>query len=1348
MFHSLKWFYLIMSSVRVAVRARPVNKREQHLSSKIMVHIRGNSISIQKSSPVQGEKAKDREKTFSFDFAFDSTDTESSTFASQEKIFQELGSGVLKAAFEGFNACMFAYGQTGSGKSHTMMGLKDDKGLIPRICEGLFMEMSERSKTDAVSFHTEVSYLEIYNERVQDLLKKKPSTTTVVGLKVREHPRNGPYVENLSKHVVHSHGDVEGLILLGNTNRTVASTGMNDESSRSHAIFTITFTQAWFDAEFPRELISKIHLVDLAGSERADSTQSRGIRLKEGANINKSLVTLGSVISALADQSLSEKSTKRRKIFIPYRDSVLTWLLKDSLGGNSITTMIATISPAEVNYEETLSTLRYASRAKSIVNTPTVNEDGSVKVIRELQAEVARLQTLLAEATQGSHQGSCVLVEEKLHQKEAKVVALKKKWAGKWNESILQEETVALRKERSGVVLDCQLPHLIGMDEDLLRTGIILYHLKEGRTCVGSNEALSSLDIVLHGAGVLDEHCVLENRGGNVTLVPQEGSFCSVNGSVATAPCLLTQGSVVQLGRGTLLRYNHPTEASQLRPNQQSTAASRGCLTDSSKSAEKTMLQNSSRVGLWTPSPPPAHPHICLTSTPEKKLNSLAIPGRDPVPSVTFELDGDTLQDGTSTRDGQELQGDWCHKSGPGLLSEGPQRTARSGAGEARFNRDEVWSGNASLQQTSVLGPGDGCGRKPGGDANEIQGPVTDFFKGRPGSGGSSLGSESHLQGRGGSICRSNLQQTSPPLDTKPLSSQVARCPPRDTSFQDQFSCKEMDESGGLEEIPAVCVTEATAATVQLSRLGALFSNVSSIVQDAKYLLFSSPAAGQQAREVRLLTFGARWSSHVVSVVRESHVLSMVKGSHVFSMVGGDFASSLFAKSPFFSVLKELPVVQHIQLAMASHLQHMEAGLVGSENLAQDAPKSLAESAADVQKISKDGCSKDLQTPQRQERENSVKQGAKAAFMSRQVSRTETRYPTKVGDQPLRKPTMARIEIQPLIKFPDPLLNLQTLPFQKLIAVLQTTISASEFNSQKVGALYWLTVAKCSQPEPQPALLVLTETDLYTLTADSGLLVLFHQLSLFQLKDVHVGLAGQSVRFMGTTEEGILAVYTHNQKMSKKLCCSILDIVSPGECRVSQHPLLIEDLMKISLDRQVFVPDLLLDSGLKICCQFQKSLADLLYVLHCNMDQNTVTLGEMQLLMYTSVGVHVGSGGQHVAQFFLTDSHLGLLRADAVFHPPPQPVTTWTCCPQFYDLTVSKLSDVRCMLVHDEDKRGAVRLDVILANVRGRGHPESVEKTATPSEHALNSSPHAEVWKLTFSCSTEAARLINHLSNV
>uniref|UniRef100_A0A4W6C2Z6 Kinesin-like protein n=1 Tax=Lates calcarifer TaxID=8187 RepID=A0A4W6C2Z6_LATCA len=339
---------------------------------------------------------KDKGKTFSFDFSYDSTDRASPTFASQERIFHDLGSDVLKAAFEGFNACVFAYGQTGSGKSYTMMGHTEDKGLIPRICEGLFWEISHRSKSDAVS------YLEIYNERVRDLLNKT------------NHSHRGVR-QNLSKHSIHNHSDMEDLIILGNASRTTASTGMNDFSSRSHAILTISFTQAWFDAELPRETLSKIHLVDLAGSERADATRTTGTRLKEGANINKSLVTLGSVISTLvsvfflcdlpADLSVGGPSTKKKQqqIFIPYRDSVLTWLLKDSLGGNSMTTMIATVSPADVNYGETLSTLRYASRAKNIVNSPTVNEDGSVKVIRELQAEVARLRRLLEEANQVLH---------------------------------------------------------------------------------------------------------------------------------------------------------------------------------------------------------------------------------------------------------------------------------------------------------------------------------------------------------------------------------------------------------------------------------------------------------------------------------------------------------------------------------------------------------------------------------------------------------------------------------------------------------------------------------------------------------------------------------------------------------------------------------------------------------------------------------------------------------------------------------------------------------------------------------------------------------------------------------
>ncbi|XP_039550033.1 kinesin-like protein KIF16B, partial [Pimephales promelas] len=254
-------------------------------------------------------------------------------------------------------------------------------------------------------------------------------------LRVREHPKDGAYVEALSRHHVQSYTEVGQLLHKGNRRRATASTGMNHVSSRSHAIFTIRFIKAMSDAELPSETVSKVHLVDLAGSERADATQATGIRLKEGANINRSLVTLGIVISTLADLSIGG-GIKRKQNFVPYRDSALTWLLKDSLGGNAKTIMIATISPADVNYSETLNTLRYASRAKNILNKPTVNEDSNVKIIRELRAEIARLRALLSAGNQmvsfEQHLGSSV--EERLHQDEARVQELTKQWASRWKE--------------------------------------------------------------------------------------------------------------------------------------------------------------------------------------------------------------------------------------------------------------------------------------------------------------------------------------------------------------------------------------------------------------------------------------------------------------------------------------------------------------------------------------------------------------------------------------------------------------------------------------------------------------------------------------------------------------------------------------------------------------------------------------------------------------------------------------------------------------------------------------------------------------------------------------------------
>ncbi|XP_040207207.1 kinesin-like protein KIF16B isoform X1 [Rana temporaria] len=594
-----------MASVKVAVRVRPMNRREKDLEAKFIIGMEGKKTTITNMKlpdGISGDSGRERNKTFTYDFSYFSADSKNTNYISQEWVFKNLGSDVLKSAFEGYNACVFAYGQTGSGKSYTMMGNPGDSGLIPRICEGLFSRIADVTRRGIASFRTEVSYLEIYNERVRDLLRRKSSKT--FNLRVREHPKEGPYVEDLSKHLVQNYSDVEELMDAGNINRTTAATGMNDVSSRSHAIFTINFTQAKFDAEMPCETVSKIHLVDLAGSERADATGATGVRLKEGGNINKSLVTLGNVISALADlsQDATNHLAKKKQVFVPYRDSVLTWLLKDSLGGNAKTIMIATISPADINYGETLSTLRYANRAKNIINKPTINEDSNVKLIRELRAEIARLKALLAQGNQIALLDSptALSMEEKLQQNEARVEELTKEWTNKWNETqnILKEQTLALRKEGIGVVLDSELPHLIGIDDDLLSTGIILYHLKEGRTYVGREDAASEQDIVLHGLDLGSEHCIFENLNGTVTLIPLNEAQCSVNGIQIGGPSQLNQGAVILLGRTNMFRFNHPKEAAKLREKRKSGLLSSFSLsmTDLSKSCE-----NLSAVMLYNP---------------------------------------------------------------------------------------------------------------------------------------------------------------------------------------------------------------------------------------------------------------------------------------------------------------------------------------------------------------------------------------------------------------------------------------------------------------------------------------------------------------------------------------------------------------------------------------------------------------------------------------------------------------------------------------------------------------------------------------------------------------------------
>ena len=361
------------------------------------------------------------EKEFTFDNSFWSHNTSDEHYAHQEDVYNALGEEFLDHNFEGYHTCIFAYGQTGSGKSYTMMGTPSQPGLIPRTCEDLFQRI-ESCEDPHISYTVHVSYFEVYNEHVRDLLATPRPTNgqqTPYYLKIREHPTEGPYVKDLTDFPVKNYTELLRCMHTGDASRTVASTKMNDTSSRSHAVFTITLKQIHhdLDTDSTTERTARIRLVDLAGSERAKSTEATGARLREGSNINKSLTTLGRVIAALADppQSRTRPSTPRSgassptkssrpvtgsREVVPYRDSILTWLLKDSLGGNSKTAMIACIAPSD--YDETLSTLRYADQAKRIRTRAIVNQDSVSAAERDAQiAEMAEtIRTLKLQVSQ------------------------------------------------------------------------------------------------------------------------------------------------------------------------------------------------------------------------------------------------------------------------------------------------------------------------------------------------------------------------------------------------------------------------------------------------------------------------------------------------------------------------------------------------------------------------------------------------------------------------------------------------------------------------------------------------------------------------------------------------------------------------------------------------------------------------------------------------------------------------------------------------------------------------------------------------------------------------------------
>ncbi|CAB3253141.1 unnamed protein product [Arctia plantaginis] len=594
-----------MSSVKVAVRVRPFNSREIARDCKCIIEMSGNTTVI--TNPKAPPGSKDGAKSFNFDFSYWSHNPSDAQFSSQIMVYKDIGEEMLQHAFDGYNICIFAYGQTGAGKSYTMMGRGEDsqEGIIPQICKDLFRRIKSTTNDD-LKYSVEVSYMEIYCERVRDLLNPKNKGN----LRVREHPALGPYVEDLSKLAVTSYHDIYDLIDEGNKARTVAATNMNETSSRSHAVFTIFFTQQRHDqvTNLMSEKVSKISLVDLAGSERADSTGAKGTRLKEGANINKSLTTLGKVISALAE--IASKSKKSKKAdFIPYRDSVLTWLLRENLGGNSKTAMIAAISPADINFDETLSTLRYADRAKQIVCKAVVNEDANAKLIRELKEEILKLRELLkAEGIDVQEGPDGRVVYEKKEQptteensspqrkkSEAEVLSPKLSRAATtiaeeavdqlqasekliaelnetWEEKLKRTEQIRVQREavfaemglavKEGITVGIyspkKTPHLVNLNEDPNLSECLLYYIKDGVTRLGTSEADVPQDIQLSGSHILSEHCIFENTDGVILLIPHHKALIYVNGREVQEPIILKSGSRVIMGKNHVFRFTHP----------------------------------------------------------------------------------------------------------------------------------------------------------------------------------------------------------------------------------------------------------------------------------------------------------------------------------------------------------------------------------------------------------------------------------------------------------------------------------------------------------------------------------------------------------------------------------------------------------------------------------------------------------------------------------------------------------------------------------------------------------------------------------------------------------------------
>ncbi|XP_065356231.1 kinesin-like protein KIF14 [Calliphora vicina] len=603
----------------VAVRVRPLNAKECLLPSiSNVIVVNSHEVTVMVGASADASSGVNH--SFAYDHIFSSCNPNSSDYANQKEVFLKTAQPLIIRAFEGYNACLFAYGQTGSGKSYSMMGidtfgsfdnsensveLNPDAGIIPRFCHELFRYI--HNGKDKFHAEVEVSYFEIYNEKIHDLLcvshdmenstngRLLGGTPTKIkrkALKVREHPIWGPYVVDLSVHPVDSFEALRNWLIVGNSQRATAATGLNDKSSRSHSIFNIMLKISHTDLSvldaneskesnpIQQSRRSKISLVDLAGSERISGSSSE--RIREGVHINKSLLTLGKVISALSDDRNSNNSS----VFVPYRESVLTWLLRENLGGNSKTVMLATISPASVHVDETLATLRYACQARRIVNRVKVNESEHDKVIRELKSEVERLKSLHYEYERQKRLSGCtkatprtIIIDtsninetelenlrEQLSERENELQRAQKSWMERLKEAddLRRSGLHLLKRKGLAIELDKEQKHacLINLTEDPMLTETLFYIIPTG--CVKIGRTRSTLsgtkpDIILDGPLVAHNHCVIENINGELYVTPENADFETyLNGELVKYKRQIFHGDRLVIGGSHFFRVSNP----------------------------------------------------------------------------------------------------------------------------------------------------------------------------------------------------------------------------------------------------------------------------------------------------------------------------------------------------------------------------------------------------------------------------------------------------------------------------------------------------------------------------------------------------------------------------------------------------------------------------------------------------------------------------------------------------------------------------------------------------------------------------------------------------------------------